>query len=241
MEKTIIVTGASRGIGRATAEYFASQGWQVAINYYKSEAAAKELQSSIEKKGGKAFTIYADIGNCDDVKRMIDLAYDKWGRIDALVNNAAIDEMALFQELPIEKERRLFDVNLFGAMNAARFAVPYMLKEKSGSIVNISSVWGRIGASIEVQYSTSKAALIGFTKALSKELAPSGISVNCVAPGVIDTDMNNNVSPCDMKDFVASVPVGRMGTPKEVAKCVYFLATSSYVTGQVLGVDGGYV
>ncbi len=241
MEKVAIITGASRGIGRATAEYFAAHGWRVVINYFKSEASATELAEAINSSGGEAFPVYADMGNAEDVKRMVDETYEKFGRIDALINNAAIDEMELFHLLPVERERRLFDVNLFGAMDAARFVLPYMLSRQEGSIVNISSIWGQVGASMEVQYSTSKAAIIGFTKALSKEVAPSGIRVNCVAPGVIDTDMNNNVSKDDMADFVSGIPMGRMGTAKEVAEAVYFLCGASYVTGQILGIDGGYI
>lgn len=241
MKKVVIITGASRGIGRATAELFAEKGFRVAVNYYRSQSAAEGLVNSINEKGGEAFAVYADIGNEADVKAMIEAVYKKWGRIDVLINNAAIDEMELFHLLPPEREKRLFDVNLFGTMNTARFTLPYMIQAKEGSIVNLSSIWGRVGASTEVQYSTSKAAVIGFTKALAKEVAPSGIRVNCIAPGVIDTDMNKNVSEADMADFVSEIPLSRMGTPAEVAEGIYFLATASYITGQILGIDGGYI
>jgi len=239
--KTVLITGASRGIGAATAEYFAEKGWAVAVNYLSSKEAADELVSEIRQRGGKAKAFRADVGKEDECRALVSAVISEFGRIDSLINNAAIDEMMPFDMLPTECERRLFDVNLFGAMNCTRFALPHMVHEKSGAVVNVSSIWGRVGASCEVQYSTSKAALIGFTKALAKEVAPSGIRVNCVAPGVIDTDMNNNVSKEDMEAFLSEVPMGRMGTPREVAECIYFLCDSSYVTGQVLGVDGGYI
>ncbi len=239
--KTVLITGASRGIGAATAEYFAEQGWFVIVNYFSSKEKADELVSDIRQRGGNAKAIRADVGKEDECSALVSAAYSVNGRLDALINNAAIDEMMPFDMLPTECEKRLFDVNLFGAMNCTRFALPHMVHEKSGAIVNLSSIWGVVGASCEVQYSTSKAALIGFTKALAKEVAPSGIRVNCVAPGVIDTEMNSNVSKDDMEAFLAEVPMGRMGTPREVAECIYFLCNSSYVTGQVLGVDGGYI
>ena len=239
--KTVLITGASRGIGRDTAEYFGERGWRVIINYNNSEAAASELAALISQKGGEAHVFKADVGNAEECKALVCFAVSFEGRLDALVNNAAIDEMSLFCDLSPLRERRLFDVNLYGTMDCTRHALPYMLREHSGSIVNVSSIWGQVGASCEVQYSTSKAAIIGFTKALAKEVAPSGVRVNCVAPGVIDTDMNKNVSPEDMAAFCESVPMCRMGTPREVAECIFFLCNATYVTGQVLGVDGGLI
>lgn len=239
--QTVLITGASRGIGAACAEYFAKRGARVIINYLNSEDAARELAGRINENGGTAEIFRADVGNSCECRALADFAAGFTGKIDVLVNNAAVDEMSLFDMLSHEREKRLFDVNLFGTMNMARYVMPYMIHEKNGAIVNVSSIWGRVGASLEVQYSTSKAAVIGFTRSLAKELAPSGIRVNCVAPGIIDTDMNKNVSPDDIEAFCADVPMSRMGTAEEVAECVYFLATASYVTGQVLGVDGGYV
>lgn len=239
--KAVLITGSSRGIGAATAEYFAKQGWAVAVNYRSSREAAEELVSDILQRGGTARTFRADVGREEDCRALVSAVVSEYGRLDALINNAAIDEMMPFDMLPIECERRLFDVNLFGAMNCTRFALPHMIHEKSGAIVNVSSIWGQVGASCEVQYSTSKAALIGFTRSLAKEVAPSGIRVNCVCPGVIDTEMNNNVTKEDMEAFLTEVPMGRMGTPGEVAECIYFLCNSTYVTGQILGVNGGYI
>ncbi len=238
---TVLITGASRGIGRAAAEYYGERGWRVIVNYNNSEEAAKEVAGYINAHGGEAHIFRADVGILSDCEALVKFAASFENRLDVLVNNAAVDEMMPFDMLSIERERRLFDVNLFGAMNCARFAIPYMVRAKKGSIVNISSIWGEVGASCEVQYSTSKAAIIGFTRSLAKELAPSGITVNCVSPGVIDTDMNKNVSEADMEAFVSEIPMARQGTPKEVAECIYFLSRQSYVTGQVLGVNGGYV
>ncbi len=224
-----------------TAELFAEKGWRVILNYCSSESAAAALEDKIRQGGGTAHRFRADVGNIEECRALVNFAESFDGRIDALINNAAIDEMGLFGDISPERERRLFDINLFGTMNCTRFALPAMIREKEGSIINVSSIWGQVGASCEVQYSTAKAAIIGFTKALAKEVAPSGIRVNCVAPGVIDTDMNANVSEADLASFCEEVPMGRMGSPREVAESIYFLATASYVTAQVLGVNGGYV
>ncbi len=240
--RTVLITGASRGIGRACAEYFAKNGWRVVINYNNSEAAAEKLAQTINRNGGKAYIFKADVGNTDECKALVKYTVKVGeGKIDALVNNAAIDAIMPFDMMPIEDERRMFDVNLFGAMDCTRFVLPYMISAKNGSIVSVSSIWGRVGASCEVQYSTTKAALIGFTKALSKEVAQSGVRVNCVAPGIIATDINKSLTEDELDEFLSDVPLGRMGTPEEVADCVYFLCDSTYVTGQVLGVDGGYI
>lgn len=239
--KTVLITGASKGIGAATAEYFAEQGWRVIVNYINSEEAAMALVKRLNDNGGEAYAFKADVGSTADGKALVDFAASFSGKIDALVNNAAIDELIPFDMMPTERERRMFDVNLFGAMDCARFALPYMVHEKDGAIINVSSIWGQVGASCEVQYSTTKAALIGFTKALAKEVAPSGIRVNCVAPGIIDTDMNASIPEDEINEFLTEVPIGRMGTPREVAECIYFLCTSRYVTGQVLGVNGGFI
>ncbi len=235
--KTALITGASRGIGAATARYFAERGWRVVANYSKSEDRARALADEIG-----CDILRADVGNPDDCRRMIEFVLEKYGRIDALVNNAAVSEVGLFTDISEERAARLMEVNLVAPMRLSRLVLPSMIREKSGVIVNISSMWGQVGASCEVDYSASKAGLIGFTKALAAEVAPSGIRVNCVAPGVIETEMNSHLSDSDKAALADEIPMCRIGLPEEVAECVYFLCESaSYVTGQVLAPNGGFV
>ena len=236
--KTVVVTGASRGIGAAISEYFGERGWRVICGYYNNEGKVQKVAEMIENSGGEAHIFRADIGNFDDCKSLIDFALG-FGRVDVLVNNAGISEVGLFTDLSPEREKRLFDVDLFAPMNLSKLILPSMIHEKSGAIINISSMWGQVGASCEVHYSTAKAGIIGFTKALAKEVAPSGIRVNCVAPGVIDTEMNSHLSADDMAALAEEIPMCRIGSAREVAECVYFLSESSYVTGQVISPNGG--
>lgn len=238
--KTVIITGASRGIGAATAEYFGERGWRVICGYYNNEGKVRKVAENIEKSGGEAHIFRADVGNFDDCKALTRFA-ESFGKVGVLVNNAGVSEVGLFTDLSPEREKRLFDVDLFAPMNLARLVLPGMIHEKTGSIINISSMWGQVGASCEVQYSTAKAGLIGFTKALAKEVAPSGIRVNCVAPGVIDTEMNSHLSDEDMRALADEIPMCRIGSAREVAECVYFLTESSYLTGQVISPNGGLI
>lgn len=242
--KTVLITGASRGIGRATALEFAKNGWQVAVNYNKSETAAKVLCDEITRSGGFAKAYQADVSDNAEVLSMADAVIADFGSIDALVNNAGIAlSQGLFTDFTDADAKRIFDTNVFGMMNCSRAVIPHLVNKKSGKIINVSSVWGITGGSCEVIYSASKAAVIGFTKALAKELAPSGICVNCIAPGFIDTDMNSHLTSADIEAFCEDIPLGRTGKAEETAKSVYFLASSdaSYITGQVLTVDGGLV
>ena len=238
--KNVIVTGASRGIGAATALYFGERGWRVILNHRDSEEKARSVASEIRSRGGEAEVFRADVGIFSECEALVDFALE-FGKLDLLVNNAAVSEVGLFTDITPERERRLFEVDLFAPMNLSRLVLPGMIREKSGSIINISSMWGQVGASCEVQYSTAKAGLIGFTKALAKEVAPSGIRVNCVAPGVIDTEMNSHLSPDEMTALADEIPMCRIGQAREVAECVYFLAESSYVTGQVIAPNGGLI
>ncbi|MDO4744520.1 MAG: glucose 1-dehydrogenase [Clostridia bacterium] len=240
--KTVLITGASRGIGKATAKRFAEAGYSVVVNYNKSEALAEELCREIQALGGKALAFGADIADDEQVKKMVKEAVACFGTIDVLVNNAGVAlPQGLFTDFADTDARCVFDTNVFGMMNCTRAIVPHFVSKKSGKIVNVSSIWGISGASCEAIYSASKAAVIGFTKAMARELAPSGINVNCVAPGMIDTDMNAHLPIEDREAFAEDVPLGRIGTAAEVADAILFLASekSDYITGQTLTVDGG--
>lgn len=229
--RNVLVTGASRGIGAAIAREFAKNGDKVFINYNNSREKAENLAKEIN---GTA--VWADVADPDAVKEML----QKTGDIDVLVNNAGFAQFSMFDALSNEDWHRMIDVTLSGAFYCTRDVLPHMIHQKQGSIINISSIWGVTGASCEVAYSTAKAGLIGMTKALAKEVGPSGIRVNCVAPGVIDTDMNSMLTPDTISQLIEEIPLGRIGTPEDIAKAVVFLAEpNSFITGQVLSINGG--
>lgn len=243
MKKTVIVTGASKGIGRAIAIKFAKEGWQVVINFNNSEKEADLLEKELSLVT-EVIKVKADISKKEDAKFLISEAIKRFGKIDALVNNAGIAmKGALFTDTERCDWEKIFNTNLFGMFNVTKAALSYMIHEKSGAIVNVSSIWGISGASCEVLYSSSKAAVNGFTKALSKELAPSGIRVNAVAPGVIETKMNAFLSDEERKALEDEIPMGRYGDADEIASAIYFLSCeeSSYITGQILTADGGFL
>lgn len=237
-KKNVLITGGSKGIGAACCVLFAQKGYNVILNYNKNAARAGEIS---EKYG--CFAVGADISKKSEVSAMADIVHEKFGDIDVLVNNAGVSGRLLFSDIDEDEWDRVFNVNVKGTYLVTRAFLPDMIRKKSGKIINISSVWGMTGASCEVHYSASKGAVIAFTKALAKELAPSGINVNCVAPGVIDTDMNADFDAEDMECIYDMIPVGRIGTPAEVASCVYFLASedSAYLTGQIISPNGGTV
>lgn len=238
MKKTALVTGASGGIGGACARLLAAEGYNVALHYNKNAAPALALSQEI---GG--FCVGADLRDEAQVKEMFEKIEEKFGGIDVLVNNAGIARQQLFTDSTTADYDEIFGANMLSAVNCSREVLKMMIHNHSGRIINISSMWGVCGASCEVLYSASKAALIGFTKALAKEVGPSGITVNCIAPGVIDTKMNANLSAEDIAALADDTPLCRIGTPEEVAKAVAFFAadSSAFITGQVLGVDGGII
>ena len=243
MNKTVLITGASRGIGAACALLFSQRGYNVVLNYNKSKFEAEQLVKRIVSNKGSALAIRADISLRDEVENMISLSQKEFGDIDVLVNNAGIAEQKLFTDISPEDWKRMFSVNIDGTFNCTQLVAGSMIKRHKGKIINISSVWGITGASCEVHYSASKAAMIGFTKALAKELGPSGIQVNCVAPGVIDTDMNLGLDDSAIMSIKEETPLCRLGTPDEIAYSVLFLAEekSNFITGQVLSPNGGFL
>ena len=237
--KTAIVTGASRGIGAATALMLSRLGYSVAVNYRENKAAADGTVKRITDAGGDAFSIRADVSDPEGVKELFRIA----GAPDVLVNNAGISRIGLLQDMTDGEISRLIGTDLVGVILCSREAARLMVPKKSGCIINIASMWGEVGASCEAVYSAAKAGVIGFTKALAKELGPSGIRVNCVSPGVIKTDMNGELTRETLEELAGDTPLLRLGTPEDVAAAVGFLVReeSSFITGQILPVNGGIV
>lgn len=231
----VLVTGGSRGIGRACCAAFAKAGWDVAFCYARDEAGAAETRRLIEACGAGALAFRCDVRSEAQVNEM----FSALPGLSALVNNAGVSLFSQLQDTALAQWREVFAVNCEGAFLCTRAAVPLFLRRGGGAIVNISSVWGEEGASCEAAYSASKAALIGFTKAAAKELAPSGIRVNCVSCGIVDTQMNARLTEAEKQAFLQDVPLGRQGTPEEVAASALFLARHPYITGEVLRVNGG--
>lgn len=243
MNKSVLITGACGGIGEAMCRGFAKEGYDVVIHYNSSEEKALSLKSELENDYNiKAVPVKADMRNSDEVKALAEAAIDTFGKIDVLINNAGVAYLSLFQLADDKKVKELFDINLMSAMSLTKEILPAMIKNQWGRIINISSMWGITGASCEVHYSASKSALIGFTKALAKEVGPSGITVNCIAPGYIDTKMNSTIDEESVAEIVEATPVGRKGRPEDVSALALFIAgeQAEFITGQVISVDGGY-
>lgn len=241
MASTVLITGASRGIGAATARRFAAGGWNVAVNYFRSEEKARRL---CEALGPCAFPIRADVGDRAQVQAMVSAAVERFGALDALVCNAGIALPGMLaQDVTEEQWQRLLAVDVSGVYYACQAALPVLLHQHKGRIVTVSSMWGQVGGSCEVAYSAAKGAVLSLTKALAKEVAPSGITVNAVAPGVIDTDMMSFADADTRAALQEETPLGRLGAPEDIAEAIYFLCqdAAGFITGQVLGVNGGLV
>ena len=243
MKQVALVTGSSRGIGRAIAAQLAREGYAVCINYLEQRQAAETLMAELLADGCQAMAVQADVADRGAVNAMVAKIEAAFGPVTLLVNNAGISRQGLFQDVDDELWDRYFAVNVTGARNTIQAVLPHMLHEKSGCIINISSIWGLRGASCEVTYAATKAALVGLTRSLALELAPSGIRVNAVAPGCIETDMVRALGQETREMLVDSTPMGRLGTPEDIAGAVSFLASdrASFMTGQILTADGGFI
>lgn len=243
INKTALITGAAGGIGTAAARRLAKDGFALVLNYNTNRSGALSLAAELESDGAKVLCCCADISSESQVNTMFKNATDTFGGVSVLVNNAGVALQKLFTDTSAEEFSAIINANLSGTANCCRAAVPYMVRCQSGKIINISSMWGVCGASCEVAYSASKAGIIGLTKALARELAPSSINVNCIAPGVIDTAMNSRLSPAELEALKEEIPMRRFGAPQEVAALIGFLAGdgSNYITAQVIGIDGGFI
>jgi 3-oxoacyl-[acyl-carrier protein] reductase len=241
--KTVLITGASRGIGAETARRFAAEGYAVAVNYCTSEGAALALVRELREKGHTAIAVKADVSDQIQVNAMVDNVLENFCQLDTLVCNAGVAKQELLSDMTIEEWRRVFSVNVDGVFCCCRAVIPHFVHKKAGQIITVSSVWGLTGASCEVAYSASKAAVIERTKALAKELGPSGITVNCVAPEVSATEMNGGFAPAVMDALREETPLGTLGMPADVAESILFLASerARFFTGQVLSPNGGLV
>lgn len=238
--KIILVTGGSKGIGADICVNLANEGYNVILNYNKSEENAKKIKEDLIAKGIYIDIFKADITSREEVKSLINFCIDKFGRIDVLVNNAGISQIKLFTDLTDTDWQNMIQTNLTSCFYTSQEVAKHMINQKQGCIINISSIWGSAGASCEVHYSAAKAGLDGMTKALAKELGPSNIRVNSIAPGIIKTDMNSELSEEDIKNIVQEIPLQRIGYPQSITKCVKWLIEDDYTTGQIIGINGGW-
>ncbi len=243
MKKAAIITGSSRGIGAAIAIKLAEKGYNIVINYNNSRSEAMEVLEKVRKTGVMAIALKGDVSNYEESKYVVEKALEEFTHVDVLINNAGVSMHKLFTDMTPDEYNKVLAVNLGGVFNFSRLILPHMIKNHCGKIINISSVWGITGAALESVYSASKAAVIGFTKALAKEVGPSGINVNCIAPGVIDTDMNKNLSEEDLKKLIDNTPLERLGKPEDIATVAAFLCSdeAEFITGQVISPNGGFL
>lgn len=242
MNKTVVVTGASRGIGRAVSIYYAQNGFNVCICCRKNSEMLEKVRQEILNYGVECIAYTGDIGNFQKCETFFKLIAQSYSKIDILVNNAGISHIGLLQDMSPDEWHNIVEANLTSVFNCCKLAIPIMLSRHAGKIVNISSVWGCVGASTEVAYSATKGGINSLTKALAKELAPSNIQVNAIACGIIDTDMNGFLNDDELQSVLDEVPAGRIGKPEDVAKLAFDITnTSDYLTGQVIKLDGGWI
>ena len=241
MEKVAVVTGGSRGIGKAIVESLVRKNVKVIANYNQSEEKAKKLKEELEKENIEIDIFKADVSKREEVKKMIDYTIKKYGKIDILINNAGIDQEKMFQDITDEDWNNVMKVNLYSVFCATQEVISYMITQKNGCIINISSIYGINGGSCAVAYSATKAGIDGMTKALAKELGPSNIRVNSIAPGYIDTDMNEKYSEEEREQIKEETPLEKIGKPEDIAKCIEWLIEDNFTTGQVISINGGWV
>lgn len=239
--KTVIVTGGSRGIGAAIVKWLAKNNYNVVLNYNKSEKAAKQIQQELKENNINIEIFKADVSKRKEVKELINFTLDKFKNIDILINNAGIDQIKPFKDITDEDWSNMIQINLTSVFYCIQEVLPTMLHNKKGCIINISSIWGITGGSCEVHYSVTKAGIDGMTKALAKELGPSNIRINSIAPGIINTEMNKNFSEDELKEIKEKIPLGKMGKTEDIAKCVIWLIEDNYTTGQIISPNGGWV
>ena len=236
MKKNVIITGASRGIGNSIAKLLAKENYQIIANYNKSELEAKKLKEEYDVD-----IFQADVSKREEVKSLINYTINKYKKIDCIINNAGIDQIKMFVDITDKDWEDMIQNNLNSVFYMCQETIPYMVNRKEGNIINISSIWGQIGASCESHYAATKAAIDAITKSLAKELGDSNIRVNSIAPGIIDTEMNNNLSEEERKDIIKEIPLKKIGKKEDVARCVKWLLEDEYVTGQVININGGWL
>lgn len=240
LNKVIIVTGGSRGIGAEIVKELARENYNIVLNYNKSEEQAKTIQQHLLQEGKKIEIFRADVSKREDVKQLIQFTLEKYHKIDVLINNAGIAQEKLFTDITDEDWNSMLQNNLNSVFYCTQEALPIMINNKSGCIINISSIWGIIGGSCEVAYSTAKAAVNGLTKSLAKEIGPSNIRVNSIAPGIIDTQMNKYLTSKELKEIEEEIPLERIGRPEDISKCIKWLIEDNYTTGQIISINGGW-